>query len=115
MKYELAKELKDAGFPQKVYTGTTFYPYPDSNERVWVEDSEPHFHDDIAVKKPTLSELIEACGEGFDSLYKDRTDNSWHASIVVKVLPKGAHESQYMKGATPEEAVARLWLALNKK
>lgn len=52
---------------------------------------------------PTLSELIEACGDKFNTLERIRT--SWTA--------QGGGEEGY--GGTPEEAVSNLWLALNKK
>ena len=110
MNYELAKELKEAGFPQKVYIGTKFFPYPDSNERVW--DSEesltPPNPPDMAIC-PTLSELIEACGGKIFGL--QRNDKGWSAWAKFP----DAEETPEQYGVTPEEAVARLWLALNKK
>ena len=75
MNYELAKELKDAGFP---------YPWVDT-----FEEQSPWNH-------PALSELIEACREGMFSLTKE--DDIWRAFLIADI--------------TPEEAVARLWLAL---
>ena len=73
MTYELAKELKDAGFPQTRRDATL----PLDRERGTVEP----------LMVPTLSELIDACGECFGSLGR-----GWH----------------------DDESVARLWLALNK-
>ena len=85
MKYETAKELKDLGFPH--FWGTYFLPEtPEEFKRNWV---------------PTLSELITACGIDFFQLRQ--TDHDW------MVLGNG---TQYF-GKTPEEAVARLWIALN--
>lgn len=79
MNYELALKLKEAGFPVKWYVDNSGYDLP------------------------TLSELIEECGEGFKfSLH--RFIEGWFADT------KG-HEG---KGSTPEEAVANLWLELNK-
>ena len=97
MDYELAKELKDAGFPQ-AGKGKWIGP-PDalrwrSGNRVYV---------------PTLSELIEACGDQFISLTKDVT--GWFALGD----PRNDYSRQETVGLTPEEAVARLWLALNKR
>lgn len=89
MKYELAKELKDAGFP------LARYGY----------DPEGAVAGQIV---PTLSELIEACGEDFLKLTKDVT--GWLAYGEDEPL-----EPLETVGPTPEEAVARLWLALNKK
>lgn len=100
MNYELAKELKDAGFPQGGV----------NRERGFnIDTGEP-------IMYPRLSELIEACGEPFYSLHAaDGWDGKeWFASLnhdSRKLIASNAKCS----GKTPEEAVARLWLALNKK
>lgn len=115
MTYELAKELKDARFPQRPHT-------PLSIPRMGIQEIE---HVDL----PTLSELVEACGEGFESLaripnvqllngrtgepigvywYAYPTEEAYTGDCVVDCCG-------YKSGTTPEEAVARLWLALNKK
>lgn len=93
--YELAKELKDAGFPQN--------PDCDCPHNV------PNENLDDYVYSPRLSELIAACGDDFDSLHN--TGGDWWAwSDSEYGEAAGVNES----GSTPEEAVARLWLALNK-
>lgn len=53
---------------------------------------------------PTLSELIEACGHNFWILQRDPITDTFVASF----------DDYNEEGKTPEEAVARLWLALNK-
>jgi hypothetical protein len=58
---------------------------------------------------PMLSELIEACGNAFESLRM--RDHQWLAMANIELLDK----SQGRLGKTPEEAVARLWLTLNSK
>ena len=87
MNYELAKQLKDAGFPQVDLGGF-------------------NFGDDLNY--PTLSELIEACGKNgnnyFAALYNQMSE--WQATSIY---------NDEGKGSTPEEPVANLWLALNKK
>jgi len=98
MNYELAKELKEAGFPQ------------DGHRRAC-----PHGRgcnsDECAVSYPTLSELIEACGEEFYSLTKNPlSPKLWDASRIKD--SEGARRT--ILAHTPEEAVARLWLALDK-
>ena len=89
MNYELAKQLKDVGFPQDIPT-----------------DKKASFIG--SVKIPTLSELIEACGNDFKYLERlrepDEEGSFWAQSDNIGVA-----------GTTPEEAVASLWLALNKK
>lgn len=94
MNYDLALKLKNAGFPQGEIGS-------------WIccveglhvgRESE----DDIYV--PTLSELIEACGDSFYSLHiVSTTKGNWEAR---------ATSDEIGTGFTPEEAVANLWLAL---
>lgn len=105
MNYQLAKKLKDAKFPksEELFIGATFYPYPESNERVWTEDSEPSkINIQEVVRTPTLSELIEACGNG---LCLAHYPTEWVAVIGKKVE----------RGKTHEEAIAKLYLKLNQK
>lgn len=54
-----------------------------------------------------LSSLIEACGEGFYVL-KHNLDGQWEC------IPSNTLASSYF-GSTPEEAVARLYISLQKK
>lgn len=96
MNYELALKLKKAGFPQNIKRGDLFpYASDDTREKVYM---------------PTLSELIEACGNDFRWL-KARGD-SWLAQ--GRLHPVGKREPRCY-GSTPEEAVANLWLELNNK
>lgn len=98
--YELAKRLKDAGFPND-----------------W-ESRCGHCGYDNGSNFPTLSELIDACGDSSFSLNGyNRNKNApyeeywkagtWHPTI----------DQQWVlgEGKTPEEAVANLWLSFNKK
>jgi hypothetical protein len=65
---------------------------------------------------PTLEELIEACGEVFYRLElmsgDDCGNEKWKS---VRGGHKGLQNLYEGIGSTPTEAVARLWLALNKK
>ena len=90
MTYELAKQLKDSGFPLKDPTCESCKEYGVS----------------CGASYPTLSELIEACGEHFDCLYNRGED--WGASHFANGRTQAI-------GKTPEDAVANLWLALNKE
>jgi len=56
---------------------------------------------------PSLSELIKACGDPFYSLVY-ATDNDWRCFSETDSFNTVAVSN----GRTPEEAVARLWLAL---
>jgi len=109
MTYELAKQLKDAGFELKLCDGD----HHCFQETIIFGVSTYHF--------PTLSELIAAvCKDGthYFSLdigehwinYEDEKDQ-WSACYYPDT-PVG-NILEY--GNTPEEAVAKLWLALNSK
>ena len=137
MNYELAKKLKDAGFPQRQNEDNTFgtifdthkfllrenadsrdSPYDSINDRtMWIQYFNPAYVKEMAefvVYVPTLSELIEACGvKGTQFTLFGRDKDRWEATnldgfdLQVQTLTK--------YGSTPEEAVANLWIALNTK
>ena len=92
MKYELAKELKDAGFPQ----GGDVRPAAAG----WGGAGSD-------VINPTLSELIEAIGEGAG--LRNNGIDRWTA---FKSIEDKLHVAE--NGKTPEEAVAKLWIEINK-
>lgn len=85
MDYGLVQQLHDAGYPVNT---------PDV---------------------PDLEELIEACGGDIIGIV--RTENGWHAKSFKDTEGQLAHNSFALNtgGATPTEAVAKLWLALQKK
>lgn len=90
MKYELIKKLKDAGL------GDGSFGFIDGTKVP-------------ILSGLSLSELIEACGDSFEGLTMEHshTGNEWNALAF--------HLGQHGHGKTPEEAVANLWLELNKK
>lgn len=101
MTYELANELITAKFPA--------LPVHPDNPNVFQATRDALFY-----KYPTLSELIEACREKFKRLVYDPAElreagMTWFACSTKE---SGHKETG---GQTPEEAVANLWLALNKK
>lgn len=104
MDYALAKELKDAGFPWKEGDWYTA-------DGEWIPEKEREY-------APTLEELIEACGNEFLGVH--RVDKkSWYADTHTHLCNCGkpvcnGHNWEHETGATPTEAVARLWLALKK-
>jgi hypothetical protein len=108
MNYELARELKDAGFPNikdlQHRQGREFI-LPDGSVPVYSLGNAENVKGWFV---PTLEELIEACGKRFDRLlaYHDRGD--WEATSEKDSdsLFKSA------TGKTPTEAVGRLWLDL---
>jgi hypothetical protein len=92
MNYELAVQLRDAGFPQsgegrRIGAPTAF---------VW------RARDLVYV--PTLEELIAACGDEFGELARLPDGN-------FEAVARGGGLRQ--RGKSPSEATARLWLALN--
>ena len=100
MNYELAKELKDAGFPQS--NTVTFKEAPGATRTMQeMLDSGDY------CTVPTLEELIEACGKHLSILrpYQD----TWQANN------SNSEDADFCsgEGSTPTIAVAKLWLALN--
>ena len=68
------------------------------------------FYDGLYSHHPSLSELIEACGDLFLGLRNET--GFWSATG----FPEGNRKAWFTEnGKTPEEAVANLWLELNKK
>jgi len=124
MNYELAKQLKEAGFPQIGEGNMWLLDDPklfedERNQTVSVITRDFYVHS-TAIRKnefgvdvyiPTLEELIEACGDRFHMVEKliDYDNNS---SIEWQAWNYGSFNNGI--GKTPSEAVAKLWLELNK-
>ena len=107
MKYEVAKELKEAGW--------NFKTCPHGGENCGDENCFV-FVDVVAdVHFPTLEELIEACRDGFYSLQKDTDDGVrfYWTAIADNDVEKYADVIGTF-GTTPDEAVARLYIELHK-
>jgi hypothetical protein len=101
MNYELCKELKDAGFPQARVP--RLYPIAMEIGEIRKPELTSEMVEEAGAYAPTLSELIEACG-------KPITLNVGVATTSATQPLSG----EYANGPTLEEAVARLWLELNK-
>lgn len=114
MNYKLALELKEAGFPMpdrpKVWAVTKNHSEYE-NDLAYAQDSFVELPDKKAMFLPTLSELIEACGEDLSHIKK--WNGHWWAVTHSRFDENGNNFEEC--ALTPEEAVARLWLALNKK
>ncbi len=116
MKRELARELKVAGFPMPPYrAGHHFFPHED--DAGWTDAARRHgvtvTHYDLEERLqdlengyycPSLSDLIESCGDSFSRLYILKT--IWTA--------ESDNPERIAMGDSAEEAVSRLWLALNR-
>ncbi len=117
MNHELAKKLKDAGFPQDE-NGYGYWYTKDSKviylgEKIDIPDK---------CYIPTLSELIEACGEGFNGILPPKIMGGvWLAVETIGDLKRNDDgigfsftSWTFWSGKTPEEAVANLYLELHK-
>lgn len=89
MNYELAKKLKDAGFPIPIHG------------QVMESEKETYY--------PTLEELIEECGNHFISL--EKFGHKFKANAYIENDRIG--DQLHVNGETPSEAVANLYLALH--
>ena len=106
--YELAKKLKDAGFPQEGF-GSGICPKPEDESLSYEE------RNNLCAYTPTLSELIEACGDCFINIQKDK--DGFYCQGVYEDDDERYDSIPYVStgASTPEEAVANLWLRLNEK
>lgn len=98
MTYELAKQLKDAGFPQN-------------------EDEADYGKSGFAegyAYCPTLSELILEVYKYCHEVRLDCTKDNPGVWAACTCWGNG-REDDWVTGSSPEEAVASLWFALNKK
>lgn len=105
MDYILAKKLKDAGFPQRD-NRIALYPsgYVLRGAKKGIEESRV-----VRAYPPTLSELIEACGNDFGELAN--YGNGKYGACVYSFADE--NHKEWIDGKTPEEAVANLWLSLS--
>jgi hypothetical protein len=114
MTHELAKELKDAGFPQEIRRGGLVAPPSAINGEI-VDPVEAGMSGGVAYE-PTLEELINACpkkspgGYSFHLVWMSVLDvgDKW----IAYYDSGGASNGYEGYGDTPTDAVARLWLAV---
>ena len=140
MDYELVKKLEEMGFPQGLKEGDFIYISSSKLEEIGKDEkglllrrveigcklmiNKDHQlncgenrnqlcgYDGKIYKIPVLSELIEACGEEFyQLLHKD--EGGWYAAGKLHIDGIMAFNS-FGNGESPEEAVAKLYIALNK-
>ena len=91
MNYELAKKLKEAGYPLQ--------------EHIEITTRDSILLDGTMYDFPTLEELIEACGDDLWSLTKHA--NIWQTNFRDGMAGETAHEDIKI-------AVANLWLRRNE-
>ncbi len=125
LSYNLAKELKDAGFPQDIKSGDMSCGCEDRMKDSISRGENIKLVFDCRHERvyiPTLSELIEACGKAFCSLDRLEDVDKWIATRFYPTYKSNSDDSYSLlvnkistrSYNTPEEAVAHLWLDLNK-
>ena len=117
MNDSLTKELKEVGFPQgsQQWKIDELKEAEKTNDKTVLETWEEMYgiksSSDIKAYKPTLSELIEACGERFAMLGQQKgvwcAYDKWYNDIE-------SISNTVTRSKTPQEAVAKLYIALNK-
>lgn len=110
MTYELAKQLKDAGFQQNQALEEL------GGNKKWVKEYKEW------IDFPTLEELISAVVKLLpdNDIHLESMHGRWQAGNCYFGLEAKGNErwkdfEEWYQGSTPSEAVANLWLALNKQ
>lgn len=98
--YDLAKQLKEAGFPLRYATGDA----PDLSFLICV--------DAFWYWPPTLEELIDGCGDKFGYVGRVIKGDSTTGYVTTWYATELGKPMQEIYGPTSSEAVARLYLAL---
>lgn len=126
MDYELALQLKKAGYPQESDDELdVFYSWGgelnDLGEKmieIWqlkflkgLERATAHGKE--LVFAPDLRHLIRTCGDDFGQLIAVKESKKFKLATVGWVAHKAASPMTEEMYSTPEEACARLWLELN--
>ena len=128
MQFELAEKLKNAGFPQegKPHLFGSRYYVPEvvdgklahidvDGSDIYIEESNEWNKNKTYI--PTLSELIDACGEKFNSLRKIFLEEDFDGLIGDAWMTETGESERvksYYYGKTKKEAVANLYLEINK-
>jgi hypothetical protein len=116
MSYELAKQLWDAGYPFKRRGDAVQFMCACTKDVCEGPSGREFRFEGNLYPDPTLSELIEACGDRFGLLetmhpYRKTSIVAWDAwsyEVGDDITPDYKTE-----GSIPEEAIAKLWLALH--
>lgn len=98
--YELVLKLKEAGFPFRKF---------DTLKDMHEADGDGFFDKEGGFKEPSLSELIEACGDITIKLWI----NGNGKKSAVQLAEQGLDNIVWYE--TLHETLAHLYLALNKK
>lgn len=110
MDYELAKRLKDAGFPQDKCEWYFAEKKGDGNF-VRKEKRKGVLYRSTAVACPTLGELIEACGTAFTGITVEEGAGVW--PYWKACGERNGDKYEVSKASAPEIAMAHLWMLIN--
>ncbi len=108
LSYELAKRIKTV-FEAKgmnKYPREAPQPYNQYSWTVTYCEHDDYQGTDKRIPVPMLQELIQGCGEDFGGISRSKK-GEWIAYSIKALTLEDA-----ISGTTPEEAVAKLWLAL---
>lgn len=121
--YKLCKQLKEAGFPQKILLGSRYY-----DESMEISKLLKGFINSVPMgdkliegwlKIPTLEELIDECGDEFYSLtyVKGKAPEAYPPSKRIQEIREGNlwvadGEHAWTTVKTKKEAVAKLYIKL---
>ncbi len=107
MNPELSKQLKASGFPIKEYD-----PQVRPDGSLFVDNYKTYF-------TPTISELLEVLGTEFYMLFQINEDKELEAGARWGARSFNQDGNRvgglYGRGETPIEAIAGLWLALQRR
>jgi hypothetical protein len=106
MKFEFAKQLKQAGFPQEAVYGTFFFN--GVGNLILIDAELVGMTWETYARCPTLTELIEACGVR-ELEFRVRND---YSCVRTNAISNEDGVPLWFEGSTADEAVAKLWIAL---
>lgn len=113
LSYEICNKLKDAGSPQNTgWKPCTFEKNGhDAKDHTYMPEpcGNPEFYYEPIC--PTLSELIEACGDNLESMTR-LSDGRWFVGSDLK--DASGNREEVVRGSL-EEAVAEMYLTINTK
>jgi hypothetical protein len=106
MTFAFAKYMKRAGFPQDAVYGTFFFN--GVGNLIFIDEHLAGSTWATYVRCPTLSELIDACGDR-ELEFRVRKD---YSCVRTSAISNEDGVPLWFEGPTPDEAVGELWIAL---
>ncbi|MFZ0275110.1 MAG: hypothetical protein WB524_17975 [Acidobacteriaceae bacterium] len=106
MRFQFAKRLKEAGFPQDAVYGTFFFN--GMGTLIFIDENLQGSTWATYARCPTLNELIKACGNR-ELEFRVRND---YSCVRTNAISNEDGVPLWFEGATPDEALGELWIAL---